>query len=176
MKAHPNSNQNQSQDPGSPEVTLRESLPRVEADDRPLLEAARAALEAAGFYAYIMVDEEQRWCVAADDELGRIDILAEQDHFAMTVCGASPGLFMEEESEWRRRALERLARRVVPNIAQGMLEPHQQATWDQQEHGVTVCTTHDVPLDDPGRLPVVARQALTDLDDLLTLVESQLRN
>jgi hypothetical protein len=161
---------------GAPEATLRESLPRVDADDRPLLEAARSALEAAGFYAYIMFDDQQRWCVAADDELGRIDILAEQDHFAMSVCGSSPGLFMEEESEWRRRALERLARRVVPNIAQGMLESHQRASWDQQEHGVSVCTTHAVPLDDPGRLPVVARQALTDLDDLLTLVESQLRN
>ena len=37
----------------------------------------------------------------------------------------SPGLFMEEESLWRREALERLARRVVPNVARGMLEEHQ---------------------------------------------------
>jgi hypothetical protein len=152
------------------------AIPEVEIEERQLLEQAQSVLSMHGFYAYVMLDEQQQWCVAADDEEGRVDIYLDAGDYLVKVCGTSPGLFMEEESLWRRQALERLARRVVPNVAQGMLEAHQTATWSDEEQGVTVCTAQHIPADSPEKLPVVTRQALGQIDDLLTLVESQLRS
>jgi hypothetical protein len=152
------------------------AVPEFETEERWLLERARAELSTHGFYAYVMLDEHQQWCVAADDEDGRIDIHLDAGDYVVQVCGTSPGLFMEEESLWRRQALERLARRVVPNVAQGMLDEHQSAFWSDEEQGVSVCTAHRIDAESPDQLPVVSRQALSQLDDLLTLVESQLRS
>src|SRR5215218_5881970 len=92
-------------------------LERYLADDRltlehkALLAQARQSLADAGFYAYGMLNEPQQWVVAIDDEQGQADIRLEDDMFVIEIRGVSPGLFSEEESEWRRRALERLARR-----------------------------------------------------------------
>jgi len=151
-------------------------VPGVDADKRQLLQGARTALANAGFYSYVMLDENQRWCVAADDEAGRVDVRLDSGQYIVDVCGSSPGLFMEEDSEWRRQALERLARRVVPNVAQGMLGAHQSAHWNEDDSGVAVCITHGIPFDQPEGIPVTARRSLLELDDLLTLVESQLRS
>src|SRR5690349_22894195 len=95
-------------------------LDRYLADDRltpeqkALLARARQSLADEGFYAYGMLNDKQQWVVAIDDELGQADVrLDEQnDAYVIEFRGVSPGLFSEEESEWRRRALERLARRV----------------------------------------------------------------
>jgi hypothetical protein len=152
-----------------------DALPEFTPDERQYLEIARDHLRDAGFYAYVMVDDMQRWCAAADDEAGRIDIRLDDRWYTIEVCASSPGLYMEEESEWRRQALERLARRVVPNIARGMLEPNQSARWSDDDHGVTVCVSYDAGIDRPEEIPAVARRAFLELDDLLTRVEAQLR-
>lgn len=140
---------------------------------RNRLELARESLQAAGFYAYIMLDEHQRWCVAADDEAGRIDITVKDGDYVVELWNSSPGLYVEEESEWRRNALERLARRVVPNISQGMLLPNQEATWSQEDHGVAVRSTHRVSFERAMDIGALCRSELPVLEELLTYVERQ---
>lgn len=157
-------------------------LDRYLADDRLAPEQKRALAQARqsladeGFYAYGMLDDQQRWVVAVDDELGQADVRLEGDHFIVELRGVSPGLFSEEASEWRRRALERLARRVIPNIARGMLEPNQFASWSESEEGVAVGMTFQLTLGGASDIGPFVRQALPQIDDLVTVVESQLRS
>lgn len=157
-------------------------LDRYLADDRLTTEQkaelarARQSLADAGFYAYGMLDERQQWVVAIDDELGQADVRVEDDHYVIELRGVSPGLFSEEESEWRRRALERLARRVIPNVARGMLEPNQTAAWSENDEGVAVGMTFRLPLSQADDIGEFVRRALPEIDDLVTEVESQLRS
>ena len=156
--------------------TLNDSgVPAFSPDEKHFLELAQRALNDSGFYSYLMIDDQQRWIAAADDEAGRVDIRLEGPMFILEVCSSSPGLFMEEESDWRRTALERLARRVVPNVSRGLLAEHETAFWSEEDHGVAVCITREVPLDETRILPLIARQELGQLEDLLTRVEAELR-
>lgn len=149
---------------------------RLTADQKASLALARQSLVDAGFYAYGMLDDRQRWVVAVDDELGQADVGLEENAYVIELRGVSPGLFSEEESEWRRRALERLAKRVIPSIARGMLEPNQTASWSENEEGVAVGMTFRLPLDQGGQIGPFVREALPAIDDLITEVESQLRS
>lgn len=142
-------------------------------DARTALEPVRASLEAAGFYAYGTFDDQHRWTIAVDDELGRVDVRIGPDGFTLELWNSSPGLFIEEENEWRRRALERLARRVVPRIAEGQLEPHQSAEWSDLDHGVAVRLTFELPFHQAHDVGAIVKSRLPELDDLLTYVESQ---
>lgn len=157
-------------------------LDRYLADDRltpaekSLLANARQSLADEGFYAYGMLDDKQRWVVAIDDEQGQADVRVENDAYVIELRGVSPGLFSEEESEWRRRALERLARRVIPNVARGMLEANQTASWSETDEGVAVGMTFRLPLSEAAEIGPFVRQALPEIDDLVTEVESQLRS
>src|SRR5215207_2399811 len=157
-------------------------LERYLADDRltlehkALLAQARQSLADAGFYAYGMLNERQQWVVAIDDEQGQADVRLEDDMFVIEIRGVSPGLFSEEESEWRRRALERLARRVIPNVARGMLEPNQTASWSENDEGVAVGMTYTFPLDRSADIGPFVQAMLPRVDDLVTEVESQLRS
>lgn len=151
------------------------AVPEFSPDHRTQLELAQSYLNQAGFYAYLMVDDQQRWTLAADDEDGRVDVRVEDESFLLEVCGSSPGLFMEEDSEWRRTALERLARRVIPNVARGLLQEHESATWSEVDRGVEACIAHAIPLSSTDRIAVLARQSLEHLDGLLSRVESELR-
>jgi hypothetical protein len=157
-------------------------LDRYLADDhltseqKARLARARQSLADAGFYAYGMLDDRQRWVVAIDDELGQADVRLDDDAYVIELRGVSPGLFSEEESEWRRRALERLARRVIPNVARGMLEPNQTASWSENDEGVTVGVTYRLPLSQGDEIGDFVRRALPEIDDLVTEVESQLRS
>src|SRR5215211_4937741 len=111
----------------------------VEDTDRPdeivvarrALEPVQASLTEAGFYAYGTFDDQHRWTIAVDDEAGRIDVRVGADGYEVELWASSPGLYVEEENEWRRRSLERLARITIPNIVRGFLAPHQSATWDE---------------------------------------------
>lgn len=162
------------------ETALR--LDRYLADDRltteqkALLARARQSLADEGFYAYGMLDDKQRWVVAIDDELGQADVRLDDDVYVIELRGVSPGLFSEEESEWRRRALERLARRVIPNIARGILESNQSANWSETEEGVTVGITFRLPISESAEIGAFVRRALPAIDELITEVESQLRS
>ena len=157
-------------------------LERYLADDRltsqqkALLAQARQSLADEGFYAYGMLNDRQQWVVAIDDEQGQADVRLDDNAFVVEIRGVSPGLFSEEESEWRRRALERLARRVIPNVARGMLEPNQSASWSELDEGVAVGMTYAFPFDRADDIGPFVREMLPRIDDLVTEVESQLRS
>ncbi len=162
--------------PVSEEAELSaDAIPAFGPEHRAYLDEAREHLIDRGFYAYLMIDDEQRWTVAVDDEAGRVDVRLEGRAFTIEVCGSSPGLFIEESSDWRRQALERLARRAVPNVARGLLQENQSAKWDEDDRGVSVCIEHRARLDEAAMIPDIAVQSLNELDALLTFVESELR-
>jgi len=144
------------------------------ARDRATLEAARRALEAEGFYAYGTVDDQNRWTVAVDDEAGRVDVRIGDDGLEVTLWASSPGLYADEENEWRRRARERLARITLGNIARGILEPHQTATWDEVDQGVAVTTTYELPFTRAEDIGHFVRERLPEIDQLLTDIERRL--
>ena len=144
------------------------------ARDRATLEAARRALEAEGFYAYGTVDDQNRWTVAVDDEAGRVDVRIGDDGLEVTLWASSPGLYADEENEWRRRARERLARITLGNIARGILESQQTATWDEVDQGVAVTTTYELPFTRAEDIGQFVRERLPEIDQLLTDIERRL--
>jgi len=143
------------------------------AEVRALLEPARASLTAAGFYAYGTFDDQMRWSIAVDDEIARVDVRVAEDGYLVELWATSPGLFMDEENEWRRRVLERLARRTVPAIAKGMLGPDQEAVWSEEDHGVGVRLRYRLQFRDAPLLGDFVRRHIGELDEVLTFVESQ---
>lgn len=140
---------------------------------RKALVPIQQSLTAAGFYAYGTFDDQHRWTIAVDDEAGRIDVRIGSDGFVVELWASSPGLFADEENEWRRRAQERLARMVIPNIADGQLLPHQSATWDAVDHGVAVRLTYELPFTRSETIGAFVRERLPELDEVLTFVESR---
>jgi hypothetical protein len=146
----------------------------VIARDRLALAPVLDALKAAGFYAYGTLDDQSRWTIAVDDELGRVDVRVGDDGFEVTLWMSSPGLYADEENEWKRRSRSRLARMTIPRITQGYLEPHQTAQWDEVEEGVSVSEHYQLPF---NRAPDIGQFVLTQLpqlDQLLTLIEREL--
>ncbi len=140
---------------------------------RRALEPVRRSLAEAGFYAYGTLDDQNRWSIAADDEAGRIDVRVGADGFEVELWATSPGLYVEEENEFRRRALERLARMTIPNIARGFLAPHQSAAWDEVDHGVAVRVRYELPFTRAAEIGAFVREKLPELEDLLSFVETQ---
>lgn len=155
--------------------------PPTENTDRPdaILTARRAlapvedALTYAGFYAYGTFDDQHRWTIAVDDEAGRIDVRVGRDGFEVQFWASSPGLFADEENEWRRRAKERLARMSIPAISEGQLAPHQHAEWDEIDHGVAVRMIYELPFTATEQIGTFVREHLPELEELLTFVESR---
>jgi hypothetical protein len=141
---------------------------------RKALAPVQAAMTAAGFYAYATVDEQNRWTIAADSEEGHVDVRVGADGFVVELWNSSPGLFADEEQEFRQRVLERVARMTVPRIAQGLLEPHQSAVWDEVERGVVVRIAYDLPFGRADDIGAFVRARLPELDALLTTVERHL--
>jgi hypothetical protein len=153
-----------------PELTDR---PDEIAMARRGLAPVQASLEAAGFYAYGTLDDQHRWTIASDDEAGRIDVRIGSDGFLIELWASSPGLYMDEENPFRRRALERLARMTLPRITEGRLEPNQSAEWDEVDHGVAVRIRFEVPFARARDIGRLVRERLPELDELLTFVETQ---
>lgn len=137
------------------------------------LASVQASLESAGFYAYGTLDDENRWTIAADDEAGHVDVRVGTDGFAVELWASSPGLYADEENEFRRRARERLARMTLPNIARGFLAPHQSAYWDEVDHGVAVRLHYELPFGRAADVGPFVRERLPELDELLTFVEAK---
>ncbi|MDQ3043748.1 MAG: hypothetical protein M3R06_01165, partial [Chloroflexota bacterium] len=69
------------------------------ASAREALAPVRASLKAAGFYAYGMLDDRNRWTIAADDELGRVDVRVGADGFELELWASSPGLYADEDQD-----------------------------------------------------------------------------
>ena len=93
--------------------SLDEDIDIVERD-KQALEPVRESLAAAGFYAYTTYDDQQRWTVALDDEAGRVDVRVGMDGYHVEMWASSPGIFADEENEWKRRAQQRLVRIMLP--------------------------------------------------------------
>jgi hypothetical protein len=151
-------------------AAARAEVPR----ENRALEPVKESLERAGFYAYGTFDDQQRWTIAVDDELGRVGIFIGADGFVVEMWATSPGLFSEEENDWRRRAQERLARMAIPNGARGSFSAHQTAYWDEVEQGVGVRTRYELPFTRAPQIGAFVREHLPELEDLITLVESQI--
>lgn len=141
---------------------------------RALLVPVRQSMEQAGFYAYNTFDQQQRLSVASDDELGRFDVWVDGDDFVVTLWASSPGLYVEEDNQWKRRAMERLARMSIPRVAQGMLASHQEAMWDEDDRGVAVRLTYRLSIDQADDIGLFIRQHIPELDELLEFVERQI--
>ncbi|MGH2560276.1 MAG: hypothetical protein ACRDJH_14530 [Thermomicrobiales bacterium] len=140
---------------------------------RKALAPVKASLEAAGFYAYGTFDDQHRWVIASDDEAGRIDVRVGADGYHVELWASSPGLFIDEENEFRRRAHERLARMTLPRVTQGMLAPHQSAEWDEVDQGIAVRLRFELPFARGEEIGQLVRERLPELDELLGFVESQ---
>ncbi len=140
---------------------------------REALAPVRTSLEAAGFYAYGTVDDENRWVISADDEIGHVDVRIGEDGFQVDLWTTSPGLFSEEENDFRRRAMERLARMTLPSVQQGFLAPHQAAWWDETEAGPAARIRYELPFTRAEDAGVFVREHLPELEQLIGFIESQ---
>lgn len=146
----------------------------VIARDRLALAPVLESLKKAGYYAYGTLDDQSRWSIAVDDELGRVDVRVGHDGFDVILWMSSPGLYADEENMWKRNSRSRLARMTIPRIAQGYLEPHQSAMWDEVDEGVAVSEHYELPFNRAADVgPFVCTQ-LPQLENVLTLIERQL--
>ena len=162
-------------DPSTPADPERNGLgPRdIIARAREALAPVRDSLERSGFYAYGTVDEENRWVVSADDEDGHVDVRVGEDGYQIDLWATSPGLFSEEENDFRRRARERLARMSIPALQQGFLAPHQSAWWDEDEGGPAARIRYELPFTRAEHAGLFVRQRLPELEQLLTFIQTQ---
>lgn len=143
-------------------------------EDQETLEPVRQALRRDGFWAYGTIDETNRWSVAVDDEIGRVDVRIGMDGYELELRASSPGLYADEESPWRYQARARLARLQIPRIARGYLDDHQQAVWDDVEEGIAVIETVELPFQRSDDIPMFIRTRLPELEDLVAEIERQL--
>jgi hypothetical protein len=144
------------------------------ARDKRALEDVRRSLIDAGFYAYGTIDDQNRWSIAVDDEMGRVDVRIGDDGYDVVLWASSPGLYADEESPWRQRSRARLARMMLPNIARGYLEDHQAASWDEVDQGVAITEHYQLPFNRVGDIGQFVRERLPYLEHVLTLIERQL--
>lgn len=144
------------------------------AHDRKALEPVLQSLKDAGYYAYGMVNEQNVWTIAADDELGRIDVRVGKDGFEVVLWMSSPGLYADEESPWKQSSRARLARISLPRISRGFLEAHQTASWDEVDQGVAVTEHYELPFTRGADIGQFVREQHPKLEDLLTTIERQL--
>ena len=151
---------------GGPQATIARA--------RQALAPVRVAMERAGFYAYGTVDEENRWVVSADDEAGHVDVRVGPDGYQLDLWATLPGLFSEEENDFRRRAMERLARMSIPAVRQGFLAPHQEASWDETEGGPAVRIRYELPFTAAEHAGEFARERLPELEQLLDFIATQI--
>lgn len=132
------------------------------------------SLEASGLYAYITLDDENRWTVASDDEQGRVDVRLDDGDYEVVMAATSPGMYADEDNAYRRKSLERLARMLIPRVARGYLADHQKASWDDVEAGVAVRVRYVLPRAEPEAIGPFVREHFEELEELLSFVEEQI--
>ena len=140
---------------------------------RAALAPVRESLERAGFYAYGTVNAENEWVVSADDEAGHVDVRVGADGYQLDLWATSPGLFSDEENDFRRRAMERLARMTIPAVQQGFLAPHQAAWWDENEGGPAARVRYEIPFTAAAQTGAFTREHLPELEQLLDFIATQ---
>lgn len=144
------------------------------ATDKRALQSVRQSLLDAGFYAYGTIDDQNRWSIAVDDEMGRVDVRIGDDGYDVVLWASSPGLYADEESPWRQQSRSRLARMMLPNIARGYLEDHQEAFWDEVDQGIAITERYQLPFTRAGDIGGFVREHLPRLEQVLTTIERQL--
>jgi hypothetical protein len=145
----------------------------VVARAREALAPVRDSLERAGFYAYGTIDAENRWVISADDEEGHVDVRLGQDGYEVDLWSTSPGLFADEENDFRRRAMERLARMHLPAIQQGFLAPHQATWWDETDRGPAARIRYELPFTRAEHAGAFVREHMPELEKLLDFIATQ---
>lgn len=160
-------------DEESVEGVILPEIAQQNEEARALLIPVKESMETAGFYAYSTLNQDQRIEIASDDEDGRFDVWVEGEAYVIKLWASSPGLFMDEENQWRRRAMERLARITVPRVAEGQLAAHQEAMWDEEDKGVAVRLTYRLPLARAIDVGPFIRDRIPELTDVLEFVERQ---
>lgn len=146
----------------------------VIARDRLALTPVLDSLRDAGFYAYGTLDDQSRWSIAVDDEMGRVDVRVGDDGFEIVLWMSSPGLYADEENVWKQQSRSRLARMTILRIAQGYLEPHQSAGWDDVDQGVAVTELYQLPFNRAGDVGSFVRKQLPQLENILSFIEREL--
>lgn len=144
------------------------------ATDKRALEGVRQSMVDAGFYAYGTIDDQNRWSIAVDDEMGRVDVRIGDNGYEVVLWVSSPGLYADEESPWRQQSRARLARMMLPNIARGYLEDHQVASWDEVDQGVAITEQYQLPFNRAADIGEFVREHLPRLEQVLTVIERQL--
>ncbi len=137
---------------------------------RPIVDILRRE----GYYAYLTLGADNEWLVACDTELGRVDVRIGSDGLLVEVWDTSPGLFWDDEDEGWRAARERLARIALPAVARGLLDPDEEAWWDETDHGVGLKLRLQVPFGAQHVLPHVLEEMLARLNDDLSQLERRL--
>lgn len=144
------------------------------ATDKRALEGVRQSMVDAGYYAYGTIDDQNRWSIAVDDEMGRVDVRIGDDGYDVVLWASSPGLYADEESPWRQQSRARLARMMLPNIARGYLEDHQVASWDEVDQGIAITEQYQLPFTRAADIGQFVREHLPHLEEVLTVIERQL--
>ncbi len=142
--------------------------------DRLALQPVRQSLIDAGFYAYGMLDDQNRWSIAVDDELGRVDVRVGDDGLDVVLTVSSPGLYADEENEWRRKSRARLARITLSRVTKGFLQPHQSAVWDETDEGIAVSEQYQLPFTRAADTGAFVRENLPNLETVLEMIERQI--
>ena len=87
--------------------------------------------------------------------------------------GDRTGSLQREENDFRRRAMERLARMTIPAVRQGFLAPHQFAWWDESEGGPGARIRYELPFTAADQAGIFAREHLPELEKLLDFIAAQ---
>jgi hypothetical protein len=143
-------------------------------EHRAALEPVADQFRDVGLYAYVTIDDENRWTVACDIEEGHIDVRVGPDSYELEVWATLTGMYVDEESERRRIARERLARISLPGLQRGYLDTDHRIVWDDFEQGIQLRKRVDLPFSAGQRLPAIAVQQLEELNDTLLFIERQL--
>lgn len=144
------------------------------AEHRIALAPVASIFQEAGFYAYRTLDDQNRWCVAVDIDEGHFDVRIGDDGYELDVWATSPGLFIDEENERRRHALERLARITIPGLRRGFLEENLELHWDEHERGLSLRARFILPFSRDAQLPQVAADQLRELHLTLHQLERRI--
>lgn len=141
---------------------------------RDLLNRVAVVMNDAGFYAYVHIDDQNRWSVSVDTEDGHADVRLGGGLFVVEVWDTSPGLFWDEEDQRRFHAKERRSRIVMPALARGLADPDQEVWWDEQDHGVGARVRDQVPFDEITEIPRRVTLQFDRLNELMAEVERRL--
>lgn len=143
-------------------------------NERLVLQPVAEKLRQAGLYAYVTLDDQNRWSACADTDEGRIDVRLGTDGFEVEVWDTSPGLYVEVEPFKRRIAMERLARISLPAISRGYLLPGQEIWWDETDCGLGARIRTQLPFAVQEQIATIALRRLGELNELIVLVEQKL--